>query len=113
MSLIKLFITRIFNPVHPHKSTCNLTALSALLITQTTERYHTACPKEVEASSFSLLRYRVYIQYCCIVDVASAVSVGCVARQVQVGPRLDSSAFPKALLHDHQILATRLDLSWE
>ena len=33
----KLFITCVFNPVHPH--TCNkLTALSALLTTQTTER---------------------------------------------------------------------------
>ena len=111
MSLIKLFITRIFNPVHPHKSTCNLTALSALLITQTTERYH--MPKRSRGKLFLSFEVQSLHTNCCIVDVASAVSVGCVARQVQVGPRLDSSAFPKALLHDHQILATRLDLSWE
>ena len=56
----KVFITCVFNPVYPH--TCNkLTALSCLL------RLLNAliCLKEVEASSFSLWRYRIYIQYCC------------------------------------------------
>ena len=44
----KLFISRVFNPIHSY--TCNkLTALLNALI----------CPKEVEASSFSLWRYRI------------------------------------------------------
>ena len=37
------------------------------------------CSKEVEASSFSLWRYSIYIQYCCS-EFGPAGSVGCVAR---------------------------------
>ena len=53
------FFIFFFNPIHPH--ICNkLTALSAL------QRLLNAvmCLKEVEASSFSLWRYIIYVQYC-------------------------------------------------
>ena len=70
----KLFITRVFNPVRPHTW---LTALSALL------RLLNAliCPKEVEASSFSLWGTEsTYNKLTVVVDFGPAGSVGCVAR---------------------------------
>ena len=87
----KLFITRIFNPLHPH--TYNLTALSALLYSRLLNAL--ICTKEVKASSFSLLRYRICIQYCCSGCCLSCKCWLCgttASRPPIGGPRLDSSA---------------------
>ena len=72
----KLFITRVFNPVRPHTW---LTALSALLRLLRHVLNALICPKEVEASSFSLWGTESTYNTV-VVDVSPAGSVGCVAR---------------------------------
>ena len=82
MSLIK-FITRVFNPVLPSSPLGDkLTALGGLL----NALKPLICPKEVEASSFSLWRYRIYIEYgcsgcwfswkCCLCDTSQSAKLG-------------------------------------
>ena len=84
----KLFITRIFNPIHPHN--CNLTVLSALLCSEDYWTLSYAQKKSRQALSLFWGTESTYNTV--VVDVASAVSVGCVA-QLQVRPCLDSLAF--------------------